>query len=389
METKMSKLVWVALFCVGLFIGPSAPAQIIYGQPPEAQTGFVYTSWSLDSAGAKSDISQFWLPLSGFIPLKDNLELYAFVATASSDVQTTDFDNDVAGLGDFRLQISQSLADDRFLLNGGLTLPTGKKELSTTAEDNQQAVINALSDNFLEFPMRRYGEGLGFSLMAGVAEQWGEANVGAGVRYEFIGKYDPYVGVKDYDPGDAFSIYAGGDLQGDRSIWSANVIFTTYAKDKQNGLGTIKQGSQLDFRLSAMFGTSMRRLRTFAQYVYRTDNKIYAPADDASGDIVDYSLRLYGDEINLSAAYDLKFSSKWYISPLIGLRHIGTSDGPTIDSEEEFGSSNIFKIGSAFGKDLSEQFSAELGVAYFTGSTDGGDIDLSGLQLTGSLSATF
>jgi len=360
----------------------AASAQIVYGQPASGNTGFSFTSWQSKTGESEATLTQFWIPVSGFVPLGENFEGRFWVATANNKLEIGNSDASLFGLGDFRLQFSKSLADDRLVAALGVNLPTGKKKLATDtlAEVDERAVMEQLSQSYIDVPMRRYGEGLGFSAMLGTAGNDGNLSFGGGFRYEYIGKYDPYETLTDYDPGDMFTIYGGGDLQSGSAVWSLNLLFATYLKDKLDGNTVFKQGDQFDIQFAGKIGPDNRRFAFSADYLIRGRNGRY---DATSEDLVE-QLKLYGNEFNLSADYVYQWPSKWYVVPSASLKLVAANE-----AENKLDNSSVFGFGGALGKQLNEQVSLEVGARYYTGSANGGDIDLTGFQITGGLAASF
>ena len=393
-------LIMVGLL-VCLALASSVSGQIVYGQPTSGHTGFTFSSWKLSSADTDDEttLSQFWVPVTGFLPVAENTEARFWVASAGNSIDFGDTNESMFGLGDFRVQLSRSFSEDMLVAALGLNLPTGKKELDY---DVEQQIIQQLSQNYIEVPMRRYGEGFGFSLMLGAANSYGNASLGGGIRYEYIGKYKPYEGeaIGDYDPGDMFSIYAGGDLVGENSIWSLNLALLTYLDDKLDGEKVFKQGTQFDMQVIGRFGPEDRRFTAKADYLLRDRNKRLVADPDAANEFE--QLKLYGNEFFLSADYLYRWPSQWYFSPEASLRMIGANeetervlsdpsdpDSERIDNPSYIDNSTIFGLGGFVGRPLSEQVSLDLGFKFFTGSADGGDIDLTGFQISAALSATF
>ena len=158
-----------------LLVSP-AYAQIIYNQPNSGGGRMIYSHWSIESSEGTNKLSQFVIPIHGFIPIQDNLEARFSLSTVSSKLDSSGTDYKLSGLGDIRVQFNQSLADDRLLLSLGLNLPIGKKKLHLTDE---WPVMEYLSRDYLDVPIRKYGEGLGVNLLAGTATQVGEMQLGA------------------------------------------------------------------------------------------------------------------------------------------------------------------------------------------------------------------
>ena len=124
----------IALAVMMLLTAASAWGQIVQGQPTALGTRVTYDHWSLKVPGATSDLSQFMIPLSGIVPLADNVEARFFLAEVTNSVTEANTDYTLSGLTDARLQVSQTLAKDRLLVSLGVNLPTGKKALDTLKE---------------------------------------------------------------------------------------------------------------------------------------------------------------------------------------------------------------------------------------------------------------
>ena len=374
-----TRLLLTVIAAGSLIAAAPVSGQIIYGQPTSGNIGFTYTSWKLDADTAETTVSQFWTPLDGFVPLGENFEGRFWVASAGNKLEAGDIDTDVFGVGDFRAQVTRSLMNDQMVAALGLSLPTGKRKLDPSDE---RLIIEQLSQSFLEFPMRRYGEGFGFSAMIGGANNYGTLSLGGGARYEFIGKYEPYEGVTDYDPGDLFTLYAGGDVQKENALWSLNLMFVTFLKDKLDGATAFKQGDNFDIQLVARLGSEERRFQAVVDYLIRGRNTSY---DVENGDIIK-QLKLYGNEFLVALDYTYQWPSRWYVAPSASVKLIESNEE---DEPSQLENSNVFGFGSAIGKRLSDRATLEFGARYFLGSADGGNIDLTGLQLSGVLSTSF
>ena len=370
---------------LSLIMASNACAQIVFGQRPNTSPQFVYSSWTLTApTGEEAKISQSYVPVTGFVPISDNLEAQVYLASSSSSVESPIGDPSASGLTDIRLQLNKSLSDDRILISGGLNLPLGKTELNFAEE---YGVVPALSHDFLDFPLRRFGEGLGFNLLVGGATMAGEARLGGGILYQFKGEYTPYEGSDGYNPGDLVTINAGGELPRGNMTWAANVVYTTYFTDKLDGAKTFKQSQQFALGFSGHYSQDSYTLRGFVNWIGRGKNTIYDTTETVFSEN-----KLYGDEFSFGADATVKLGNSWSVSPLAKLRLIAEND-------IALGSADILTLGGALGKQLAEEISANAGFKYFTGSApgfkyftgsaDGDSIDLSGYQFSIGLLATF
>ncbi|MBU8933452.1 MAG: hypothetical protein KOO62_05540 [candidate division Zixibacteria bacterium] len=356
----------------------SAYGQIRYGQPASGRVGFVYSNWKVeskvDSNGTETTVNQLSFPVVGFLPLQDNLEMRLFVAGASNSIDGDYGDVSFFGLGDMRLQINKSLSDDQWLISAGVNLPTGKKSLDS---DGRQ-ILSMLSKNYLSFPVRRMGTGFGFNLLLATARASGTLKYGAGIMYQFNGTYEPYEGTDNYDPGDKVSINAGVDLVSGPTVFSADVIYALYTADKFDGNKNFRQSPVLDLRLglNRQAGSTILKFRT--RYAKRGNNEIYS----GDGQDVAQSLRLFGNEILVAGNVSFLVGEGLRLIPLAELRLIS-------ENEDDFGNASIIGFGSNFEYQMAQDTKMTLGGKMYTGSADGGDLDLSGMQLSIGLAASF
>jgi len=371
MRSRINRIGFIIVGLAGFLVALSpAHGQIIYDQPASGNALLVYSHWSLKGDGETTKIDQLTIPLRSFVPIRENLEALFYVASSTNSLEDVNTDYSLSGLGDVRLQVNQSFNDDKMLLSVGLNLPTGKKKINP---NEGPFVLQMLSQNYLTFPMRRFGEGFGFNMLVGGAQMIGELRCGAGLMYQFNGKYEPYQGVDKYDPGDFVSLNAGADWQANKTTVAADAILTTYTSDKLDDRKVFKQSTQLDLHLQARHGNKDFSLHGSIGYLWRGRNTLYS---------TDEKLKIFGNEFLLSGSLTRRFQQDWYVTPSAELKLIAAND-------EDFGNSTIFGLGGALGREINEQISGNVGFKYFTGNADSGNIDLSGFQLTASLTANL
>jgi hypothetical protein len=373
---KIVTLVFLALI-VSLMTS-YATGQIVYGQPVSGNLSVVYSHWSLEQDSIKTDISQFAIPIYGLVPLQDNVEFRFFAANASNTVDWSGTEYKLSGMSDTRLQLNSSLAEDRILLSAGINLPTGKKKLSHADE---QPVMAVLTQNYLNFPLRRLGEGLGVNLLAGAAMTSGETRLGGSIMYQINGSYEAYENDGDYKPGNVFSLSAGVDTRADKLALMADFSFTTYSADKREDLKEFKQSDQLGFHVGAVYGTAEHVLQGDIRYLARGRNERYR-ADET----LDYRLKVYGDEFSFFGQYTYHPDPMWHVGPLVELRFIS---GNEFEDDNKLGSAKNIGFGAEFGRNLGEGFDFGIGFRYYTGNADDGNIDLTGYRFTVGLLAAF
>ena len=365
-----SKILLMTVVCVVVAaIASQVTGQIVYGRPASGGVQVAYSQWTLKDDNGTTKIGQLSAPLRGFLPISDNFEGLIYLSASSNSLDVSGVDSKLSGLSNMRMQFNRSFSEDRYVLSCGLNLPTGKKQLTAGEE---VPVLQMLTQNYLDFPMHRFGEGFGFNVLAGTARMVGQFKCGGGIAYQYTGQYKPYEGSGDYDPGDVVSFNAGADWQQDRLTISGNVFYAFYGADKAGGKETFKQSTQLNLSLSATHtGDDFRGTASLA-YLMRGRNTLYTGTEN--------SLKIYGDEFHVRGVARWTLGQQWFLAPSMQMRLIGEND-------EGFGSSTIFGLGGAVGRSFGEQIDITGGVKYFTGQTDGGDIDLSGLQIRAGLTA--
>jgi len=359
------------ILLVTVLAAPTAFGQVIYGQPTSGLVQFQYTDWTIEDDDGETTINQLAIPVSGFVPLQDNLEAMFYIANASNNLTENDTEYDLSGMSDFRIMFNKTYAGDQLVTSLAINLPTGKKQLDL---EDEWLVVDYLSDNYLDFPIRRFGEGLGVSALLGMAGVSGNMRYGAGAMYQYNGSYEPYDGYDDYNPGDLFSFNVGAELQNEGFTLSGDIIFSLYTDDKADDVKIFKQGNQVDFRLQGMYGSERYTASGGIQYLARGAQTGYDPETENEVE----KLKAYGNEFILHGMMSWSPAQHWLLSPAMDLRLISAN-------ERGFDNSSIFGIGAVIGRGLGANLNFDLGFKYYVGSADGGDLDLSGYRITGGL----
>lgn len=354
-------------------------AQIISNNLSSTATGFVYTHWTLKyPSNEKISLNQFWVPLSGYVAIQENIEVRYYLAGSSNNLELgkTQGERYLGGVGDARIELSRTFAKDRVMVSGGVNLPFGKTELGI---NDDRAIIDMLSQNFLEFPMRSFGQGLGLRLTVGAANNISENTVlGVGAGFEYIGPYNPYFGIGEYDPGDVFSADLGISNRSKTTAYSFSMNYSLFMDDKLDKSKVFKQGQQFGMRARGVYDDDRYRVAAGAGYLFRGRNTRY---DLQASSIVD-RLKLYGNELVFSFEFGRYLPGGWRFSPLFSLLLIA-------GNEENLGESRVFTSGGSINKIFSKRYRASFWFKFMNGDADGKTIELSGYQLSTSLSAAI
>ncbi len=359
-----------------VFLASNIQSQMISGKLPNVSTGFVYSYWKLETPGSpNTTLGQFWAPLNGFIPLKENLEARYYLAGSANNLQSGSSEAFLNGPADTRFEIARSFLKDKFFISGGVNLPTGKTKLALNPD---RAIIELLSESFLDFPMRRFGEGLGFSGSVGAAETWGNTVAGFGFSYDLIGKYRPYANFGEYNPGDVFTAKFGLNIKNARTSLSLGVNFLSYADDEMDNIKVFRQGKQGVLSISGTFDNQKFHINPSARYTIRGRNTRY----DGTTEIIRDRLKLYGNELEMGLEVGRYFRGGWNFAPLFSVLKIASN-------EDNFGDSQVLSYGVSMGRKFSERIMVGTWLKIMSGDTDGGRINLQGYQISGSILAVL
>jgi len=354
----------------------NAKSQMIGGKPSTGSSGFVYTNWQLEpDTGLKTSLGQFWVPVSGFVALQENLEARYYLAGSTNSFQIGNSESNLKGMGDTRFEITKSFAENQFFISGGVNLPTGKTKL---AFNSDRAIIELLSESFVVYPMRRFGEGLGFSGTVGVAQSWGTTVAGLALSYDIIGKYTPYENFGEYNPGDIFTAEFGLNTHGAKTAVACGVNYLNYANDKMDDIKAFKQGQQVGLSFSSAYDNQVYRINPSVRYTIRGRNTRY----ETNSELIRDRLRLYGNEFELSLEVGRYFRGNWSFAPLFSLLEID-------NNEDNYGDSKVLTFGSSIGKRFSEKIMVGTWFKVMSGDTDDGRIDLKGFQISASIMAVL
>jgi len=375
---RSNMLITIAVVALLLVMAaPRVAGQIAYGQPASVDVGFVMTHYQAETAdaGDEATVDQMYFPVFAFAPIRDNFDISVFGASATNTVEFTDTEYDLNGMSDILVQANHSFLQDRLLLSAGVSIPSGKKEVSRSDE---YPVLEALATDYLDMPLRRLGEGFGFNVLVGGATVLSEMmRGGAAIRYQYAGEYSPYDVESDYDPGDIISGSVGVDFEDGALLWAASLAYTTYMTDKLDGAEIFGQSPTLDVSTRGTWKAEQVAFTVHLAYVSRGENK---PYDSTGAELT--AVKLYGNEFVIGGEAAWSPTDGWTVTPSVVLHSIAGAN----DARE---SASVLAFGGDIARRFSKQFGLRAGGKFLTGSADGGDTDLSGYQITAGLSLSM
>ncbi len=275
-----------------IFLGLNSSALGQNFEPAAARAGLltvlpVYGSWSADAL----NISQFSTVVVMEYPLSRTLavSLHAGESNTGGDV------TDVNGFTDTQFGLSYRVEPANILLTMGINAPTGKRSLT----QDEFGTDTLVSKEVFGFRIPRYGQGLNVHPAAVWAiPLTNQFVIGIGGGFQYMGSYTPLQNYGDYDPGDEWMLSGGVELSLDEvSRLSADVIFSTYGKDKFEGMDVYQAGDKISMTLGYQRYFDYDELVLLTRYRVRKDgqialaNAIVTELNKANPDVFDVSGR--------------------------------------------------------------------------------------------------
>jgi len=372
----------LALLLTGMLIcNQPLEGQIIFGQPPAGDIKFIYQSWKIeDDSGQQAELSQWVLPIYGFLPLRDNLELILTSSTAGSSQSLPDnSEAELTGLNDSRISLYSSFLDDHLLLGLGLNLPTGKKALDA----EEVGVVAWLTESFFNFPIKSYGEGFAVNLETGYAYAANGLAFGAGLGYTLKASYEPLSGVEDYKPGNQFKIGCYGSYEKSGLLGKLSMLVNLFSDDQLDGRSVFRDGAILDLRQEIRYKRErMITALSFREILRGKDRRLGITALETEPE------KSHGTEIRVLAEAGYGLNQRISLSALLEYKRVGANGYPE-DHVRYFGSSDYFGIGCGIGAAISKVISSRASFKYYSGSADDDIFDLRGWEIILALGASF
>lgn len=243
-----------------------------------------YRKVTVKADSVETDVTQLYLPVVGSLRLGRKIDLVVSGAFAQSTVSREGSDDlTLSGASDVTAQLFARLAHNRVLLQGGVGLPSGKKEL----DPEELAVAQILAHPLLGFRLKTYGQGLDLSGGAAAALPLGpRAALGLGAGFVSHGKFTLVDGGDDYQPGLESSVSIGLDLGG-RASGKGNasgagaplrvdVSYRTFGKDQLAGSDLFQEGAQIEAQAALALGRRGPRFTALGRIVSKSDNTTFS-----------------------------------------------------------------------------------------------------------------
>jgi hypothetical protein len=266
-----------------------------------------YQSWSIADIAS---LSELHFPVEAYYPIDRNAALSVFLGGASvSGLHLAD----LSGMTDAQVSANYYMEDQNLLLNLGIGMPTGKRELTT----REFITSMGLSNSYFNYRVPVFGQG--FSVSPGVtwAKPLNDQTVlGLGASYQFKGGYVPVKGMDTYKQGAELLLTGGIDYQtSEVSAVSFDLTITVYGKDVYNEEDMMKSGTKvmaagqykryIGYDLLWMFGRFRTRGKSVV-YMPGTDEKFKMQRDEFE------SMAMYRRRLNTKTAFTYSAEARYF-----------------------------------------------------------------------------
>jgi len=322
-----------------------------------------YRAWTLesDSAGVKTKIAQMHAPIVGSLALHPTADLVITSAAAGSSLDlgaSTGADEiSIDGAADVTAQAVWRLLGDRLLLQAGVNLPSGKRELTL----DQFALARLLGQPLLGFRLDEYGRGFDWSAGAAAALPAGErVLVGFGGGVVEHGEYVLLAQGGEYRPGREGSVSFGLDLgiddQGEAPV-RLDATYRLYARDELGPTTVFEEGDQLELQLGLHRAGTPNRASLVARLVAKSDNVAHESA--VGSDAVASLKTSAGTQLGLSASCERDLSPVATLGFGGAWMNFSDADAPGQEGDAfEFGPALAYSMGRVGRIDLGARYLA-------------------------------
>lgn len=352
-------------------------ASISYGQDdvdrkvlyPSLSSYVEYRSWEKEFRSGSQTIFQISAPTMLKVPITRSLAFDVMSAMISSSAD----DNILLGVGDTKIRAVAMLADDTIMLNAGVNLPSGKSDMDA----EEIAASGLLLDKALGFRYSRLGEGLDVNFGCGLAESAGPIVLGVGAGYLLKGEYS-HLEEEDfkYKPGDQLNLTGGVDLQLGALLLRSDATYTIYQPDTEDDAEVVKEGTRLSISEMVFLSTDRFSIMLSGRYIDRGETEFLSGV--AEGE----SVKRYGAQVNANGVITLRITRILSLNLLADSVFIGKNDDDQNDA-------TVFSFGAGINLRSTRGSYIDIAGRYHTGSSNDGDISLTGLSTTAAIRIMF
>jgi len=295
LEKLMKKIFLITIFALSanLFAGNDA---YVISQQGTIELIPIGQSYTIND----EKISEFSIPLHVYFPINRALSMSLYAS--QTNVSAKNY-KDINGFGDPQISFNYYYEKAKALINLGLSLPFGKRELSTEEFETS----SMLAQEQFDFHVPGFGQGL--NIMPGLTWAYPFNDnfvIGLGASYQYKGPFKPLKEMENnYDPGDEILLTVGFDVRLIETMTlSTDIIYITYGEDKIAKETVFSSGNKLTGALILKKSFNYNELSMFARYRSKSKNSLAA-----GGVLIEEEKKTSPDNFNLLANFHWHNSS--------------------------------------------------------------------------------
>jgi hypothetical protein len=285
----------------------------------------IYQNWSLSGS---NHIAEFSAPVFLYVPFGYHL---SFDLQTSPAMVSGNPYSKLQGMTDVQAGVSYHLESLNSVLNVGVNIPSGQKEL--TAQEFETSHLISLYHFDLRTP--NFGQGLNLSTGLSWARPFSPRFVlGLGAAYQYRGPYKPIQGmVFNYDPGDEIALTSGFDYKANETTsLSLDLTFTSYKMDMIDKEKAFGSGNKIvaNFKYDKYF--AFDELLLMVRYRSKDKNRVAI-----AGQFLKEEEKSLPNHFEVRGLYKHRYSPLWNMGFFM--------EGRFIQKTAIYSSMNIYGIG--------------------------------------------
>ena len=352
----MNKLTFTIMFIIISIGNILANDGYVIRQQSIVQVYPMYQSWATED---NNEFSETSIPLFIYFPVSRVFSLS--MQTNQASVKGELLPQSLTGITDTQLSLNYYLESLNLVLNMGVNIPSGKKELN----ESEFLTSSFLSRNYWGMRVPNFGQGLNFSPgLTWALPLNDDIAFGIGISYQYKGAFKPYAEMEnEYKPGNEFLFSGGLDLRLTETMSVAgDLIYIMYSKDKIEDREVFEAGKMtiVNFQLRKYFNYDELTLR----FNFRTKakNRLHV-----AGSFIEEPNKTSPNQSGFMAKYKHRFLDKYYTSFLLDFKNY----------EEVLNTPKIYILGVGIMPEISfsKNFIMPIRIKYLFGSiTDASNI---------------
>jgi hypothetical protein len=323
-----------------------------------------YQHWNIEEGGSVGELSSTvdlqYAPSAEFSLVVRNSQAATFGTSAT-----------LRGLTDTQIGLAWRMLQPNVVFHLGVNVPSGSKRF--TLEEFETSRF--LSQKPLDFQVPNFGQG--WNIQPGVTWAFPAADnvvIGAGISYQYTGRYRPLEDFGMYDSGDELHLSGGIDFRlTEASSVSLDGMMTTYGSDKFAGEPLLASGTRFLGKVRYLQTIQRSELTVFLKLVSKSTNEL-----PATGRYVGLDESIEPGQVRVATNWRIPFNPTLVVGFLLDFQAYSRSSMLLSDSR-------IWSVGINPEMKVGAPSSLQFRIRYSSG-TVRSEERLSGIEVGGGLS---